>query len=119
MAIVREIQRKKGLVLVEWQNDTGMIFRSWLIPDIIDNVGSELQVTDPHVGIPYGESFSKYLQYPDDVAQDIEQELKKLGIWTWADLLSNVQLVRQAYQNVLGIRIAPLLAIAAKEQKRQ
>lgn len=115
---VRQITQKKGVVLVEWQNEERKIFRSWVTPAIITQEGSTLYVTDPHAGIPYGENFSKFLQYPDNIAQDIEQELKKLGIWTWADVLQHVHLVKQAYQSVLGIQVAPLLATAAKEAKK-
>lgn len=118
MVKIREISKKKGLVLVEWKNEAGGIFRSWVPPDIIQQEGSELYVSDPGIGIPFGVNFSKHLPYPEDVVQDIDRELKKLGVWTWSDVLTRTDLVKQAYQNVLAIRVADLLAIASKEQKK-
>lgn len=119
MTKVIEITRKKGLILVEWRNDEGGIFRNWITPDIIETQeGLDLQVTNPNMGIPFGENFSKYLPYSEDVVQDIDRELKKLGVWTWEDVLSRRDLVKQAYQNVLAIRVADLLAVAVKEQKK-
>jgi hypothetical protein len=119
MTDVIEISKKKGLVLVEWRNEEGGIFRNWITPDIIEtNGGSKLQVDNPGMGIPFGVNFSEYLPYPEDVVQDIDRELKRLGIWTWDDVLARRDLVKQAYQNVLAIRVADLLAVAVKEQKQ-
>lgn len=108
---------KNGLALVEFNTPDGNICRSWVKDDKISKQGSSNFVDNPQMGIPYGVSFAEHLQELGSIAQDIEQALYKNGIWTWQDVTTRTDLVKNAYAAALGAFSSDLIALAVKQQK--
>lgn len=118
MQVVCSIKaHKNGLALVEFNTPNGKICRTWVTDDKINKVGGNDLVTDPHMGIPYGVVFAEYLQEFGDLAQEIEQALYRNGIWTWTDVSTRTDLVKNAYAYALGMFTSDLIALAVKQQK--
>ena len=108
---------KNGLALVEFNTPDGKICRTWVTDDKINKVGGNDVVLDPHMGIPYGVAFSEYLQEFGDLSQGIEQALYRNGIWTWQDVTTRTDLVKNAYAYALGLFSRDLIVLAVKQQK--
>jgi len=99
------IQRKNGILLVEWI-DQGTPNRAWVTPDMIaEDSGASAIVDNPAAGIPYGVDFARLIVL-STTPEDIDREFKRRGIWTIADLRARpqeaVSAIQAAYQMDLG-----------------
>ena len=118
---VTVVTRKKGLGLVQYI-DGGAYWRNWVPLEIIEERGVDFYVIDPYRGIPYGENFSSFLTddgVSEEVANRIEFELKHTGVWTWADVVNNPNLVIRAYMSAHRAFAAPLIKYAVDQVRME
>lgn len=109
------VLRSKGAAsLVEWQDDAG-VHRNWLPVKVITHRGDETFVKDPAMGIPEGVDFADAIKGKVS-PKEIDQALKRAGIWTWADVLANPAIVVGVVTDTVGVANA-LLATAREEAK--
>ena len=99
------IQRKNGIMLVEW-TDQATPHRSWVTPDmIVEESGTTAIIDNPAAGIPYGVDFTRLIVL-STTPEDIDREFKRRGIWTIADLRARPQeavgAIQAAYRLDLG-----------------
>jgi hypothetical protein len=115
---VRLITRQKDLALIEWMEDEEAR-RSWLpAKEVAQWADGTFHATEPARGIPYGDDFlgSTKLQA---TANAVGKELRRRGIWTADDALSNAPAVFGALQTVYGLDVAGVLAAAAAYKREQ
>lgn len=116
--LVQKKAEKNGACLVEFYTEANRIIcRAWVPSATITARGANYLCDDPQQGIPYGVDFAAHLQHLGSVAQDIDQALKRNGIWTWLDVLDRTDLVKKAYAEALGIISRDLIALAVKQSK--
>lgn len=113
---VRVISRKNSAVLVEWvepgEEGRPHYFRS-IVPE------SELTLTgvreaehpNPAMGIPYGEPWEELIRVEVSPAQ-IANEMRRMGIWTLADLRAEPNTARAALQKVLALDVQRIRSAA-------
>lgn len=111
---VRIIRRKGGYALVQWVKDE-VSERAWVPLDIVDESGTSAEVEGPERGVPYGESWSRHIT-AEISPRVIEQELKRRGIWTFEDYMSQPEVVNGALLSAYK-QVHEQIAAAAKENK--
>lgn len=104
---VTVIRTKGKTSLVEWTDKDGLQ-RAWLP---IDKATKD----DPALGIPFGAEIAEALSIKVKPS-DIEQALRKAGIWTWDDVINQAPALPGILQDAFGV-LNQLLATARKEQK--
>lgn len=103
---------KNNISLVEWNNGTlqrGYIPNGLIIDDYVD--GKDLELA-----IPYGVNLEEIITLTVTVKQ-LDYELKKLGIWTYEDILLNSDRVLAALKSVYGLQLSKLQALAKRKLK--
>lgn len=112
MTDIKIISRRGQSALVEYLK-SGKLQRATVpVADIADDQISDYKLK---LGIPYGIEWSKYVRL-EATSQDLEQNLRRVGIWTKEDALNNAQRVLGAIQATYQIDLGTLLRIA-KEAK--
>lgn len=112
------VRRKNGLLLAEWSAD-GSLHRAWVTPDMVSaDRGQTADVVSPEMGIPYGVNFAQYVRF-DGLPETIDDELKRMGIWTFDDVKQRPDAARQALQSAYGFKLADLLNAAKRYEKDQ
>lgn len=102
--IVRRIEERKGMVLVEWVEDDELR-RSILPSSDVDENG---YCASPEMGLEYGVPWSNYFSYQlDPVA--LERSLRNAGVWTVEDLNRNPKLLQGAMVAIAGDMVQNLL----------
>ena len=112
---VKLIRRQGHAQLVEWHepgdDGTPRYFRSVLPWSALTVKGQEAEHDDPHRGIPYGEPWEEYLMeagVPEATAAVIANELRRMGIWTVAELQADPETARSAFQKGYGMDVQRL-----------
>lgn len=112
MIDVKIIKAKGQSALIEYQQN-GKIKRSTVrVDDITDGKISPYKLK---LGIPYGVEWSKVISL-QATADDLEQNLRRMGIWTREDALHNAQAVLGAIQKTYQVDLGAIMRIA-KEAK--
>jgi len=112
MITIKVISQRGQSALVEYIKDG--VLKRVTIPtkDIVDGQISNYKLK---LGIPYGIEWSKYIRL-DATPQDLEQNLRRAGIWTKEDALQNAQRVLGAIQATYQVDLGAIMRIA-KEAK--
>lgn len=84
---------------------------------MVNESGQTPTVSKPERGIPYGVDFSALVTLSAN-SKNLDEELKRRGIWTVADLRANPLEVMGALQATYGIDLAALLQ-AAKQYEAE
>lgn len=114
----RRIAHENGAVLVEWVNRLGNRHRSWIKPNmILEDNGPEIVVDGPERGVPYGDDLSKVFEINPEINRDFATALKEQGIWTYADIVLQPQVVFGVLQSVYGVALSDVLQSAAAATK--
>lgn len=112
MTDIKIISKRKQSALVEFIKSGELQRVTVPLADIVDGQISDYKLK---LGIPYGIEWSKYITL-DATPQDLEQNLRRVGIWTKEDALNNAQRVLGAIQATYQLDLGTLLRIA-KEAK--
>jgi hypothetical protein len=114
MINVKIIQRQSHSALVEWRENNKL--RRATIPTrtIFDDQVSKY---DLDLGIPYGLEWSELIKLSASPEQ-LEQELRRVGIWTAEDVLHNADKVRGAIQATYGVDLGKIMRVAKKERSK-
>jgi hypothetical protein len=112
MTTVKIISRQGQSALVEFTKNDRLQRATVPVEDIVDSQISDYKLK---LGIPYGIEWSKYIKL-EATPQDLEQNLRRAGIWTKQDALTNAQRVLGAIQKTYQVDLGTLLRIA-KEAK--
>lgn len=104
---VTTIRTKGHTSLVEWTDKDGLQ-RAWLPTN-------EVGKSDPSLGMPFGDEIAEALTVKAR-PKDIEQALRRVGIWTWDDVINQAPALPGILQDAFGV-LNQLLATARKEQK--
>lgn len=92
----RVMRVANGISLVEWTDAAGVLQRSWVTEDMIqEKEGNHATVIDPGAGVPFGVPFAQIVEFSAD-PKEFERELHKRGIWTTEDVRNNLGAVRNA-----------------------
>lgn len=111
---VKLILNKGGMSLVEWKaGDDKMPTRSWVKASDVEGD----QVEHPEHGVPYGLDFSRMIQLETVTPRDIMRELRKVGIWTVADLRDNPNLAVGAITSAYGMTLSTILQAVERSEK--
>lgn len=115
---VRVITRQKDVALVEWMEGEEAR-RSWLpAKEVAQWADGTYHATEPSRGIPYGDDFLTSTKLHATTGA-ISKELRRRGIWTADDALSNAPAVYGALQAVYGLDVAGVLSAAAAYKREQ
>lgn len=114
--IVNIVERVGQSLVVQWNDDEG-IHRS-IIPEELVN-GNVVDKKSLSMAIPYGVDWANVFdEIMNEVTPEVvATELRKRGIWTVEDLLSNSQAALGAIQEAYGVDFAKLLRAARKLTK--
>jgi hypothetical protein len=112
MITVKIISQRGQSALVEFIKNDRLQRATVPVRDIVDDQISDYKLK---LGIPYGIEWSKYITL-QATPEDLEQNLRRVGIWTKQDALKNAQRVLGAIQATYGTDLGTLLRIA-KEAK--
>jgi hypothetical protein len=112
MIDVKIIQGQGHSALVEWLE--GKRLKRVTIPTkvILDGQVSKY---DLELGIPYGLKWSELIKLSASSGQ-LEQELRRVGVWTAEDALNNAEKVRGAIQAVYSVDLGKIMRVAKKER---
>jgi hypothetical protein len=112
---VRVIAAEGKSALVEWADGAGLLRRAF-----VPRAKLEEDKADPgdlEKGIPYGVPWEEAVDLSNATPEAFADALRRLGVWTLADLEARPKLIRQALFNVTGITLAALHS-AAKRYER-
>lgn len=109
---IKIISRRKQSALVEFIKNDRLQRATVPVGDIVEDQISDYKLK---LAIPYGIEWSKYIRL-EATPQDLEQNLRRVGIWTKEDALNNAQRVLGAIQATYQVDLGTLLRIA-KEAK--
>ncbi len=104
---VTVIRTKGHTSLVQWVDKAGMQ-RAWL-------PSNKATKDDPSLGVPFGDEIADALTIRVKPG-DIEQALRRAGIWTWEDVMNQAPTLPGILQDAFGV-LNQLLATARKELK--
>ena len=114
---VRSISQAGNTVLVEWmvgeEIKRGYIAKNLIINGLVDE--SILEMATPY-GVEW-EKIDAKIPSADEFMASLAKELRKNGIWTWADIYTNVTTVQAAINQVTGATLAFFLTEAGKNIK--
>ena len=105
---VRVVQKKGMAALVEWLDANGTHRATIPVKAIRDN---KVAKDELDYGIPYGEPWEDLIVLAATPAV-IAEQLRKVGIWTYEDLLSRPNQALGAIQAAYGFDLAALLKAA-------
>lgn len=104
----RIVLRKSGMLLVEWSDEGQALHRAWVTPEMTkDESKGLITVVGPDRGIPYGVDWTELISL-SATPEGIDRELKRVGIWTEADLIAMPQQALGAIQAVYRFDLATL-----------
>ncbi len=104
--IVKVIERKGQVVLVEWQDAVGV--QRGILPAKVVGDGQNVEYQDLMAAMPYGIPWER-ITLPQITLAQFAQAFREKGIWTEQDLQRKLPLARQAIQEVFGINLSFLL----------
>lgn len=119
---VKIVQRVHGAVLVEYVEPDGSYGRT-LLPagEVGGRPGERAECADPTQGIPWGEPWDELLidgGVPAATAQAVANELRRVGIWTLAELQAQPQTALAAFQAGYGMDVQRLREAARLRNRR-
>ena len=85
--IVRVIQRGRGAVLIQWNEDKRSL-RGW-VPDVAIDSDQRVNTSELDKAIPYGIPFQDLLEDIIISKQQLIDELHRRNIWTEQDIINN------------------------------
>lgn len=105
---VKIISKRGQSALIEYIKDTRLKRVTVPVGDIVDDQISERKLK---MGIPYGVEWSQKIKLSAS-SQDLEQNLRRVGIWTKEDALGNANKVLGAIQATYQVDLGAILRIA-------
>lgn len=112
MIDIKIVSQRGQSALVEYIKDGQLERRVILASDIHDGQVNEYNL---NLGVQYGLKWSKLITL-QATSEDLEQNLRRVGIWTGEDALNNVEKLLSAIQRTYKVDLGVLLRIA-KEAK--
>lgn len=112
MIDIKIISQRGQSALVEYIENGQLERRIVLANDIHDGQVNEYNI---NLGVQYGLKWSKLITL-QATSEDLEQNLRRVGIWTGEDALTNVEKLLSAIQRTYKVDLGVLLRIA-KEAK--
>lgn len=110
------VRKTQDMLLVEWIDENGILQRHWVTHSMTSHADSKnVDVKSPRQGIPYGIDFT--YAFSHHLGKAVNRELRKRGLWTYADLQANPQGVLSALQSAYGSDLAKLLQFAKEYEK--
>lgn len=122
MQTVRIIRRQGAAALVEWYTapEGKPVYHRAVVPaDSVIVEGKQVRHPDPDLGIPYGVEWEPLLVgngVPAATAAVIANELRRMGVWTLADLEADPNGARTAFAVGYGMDVQRLRQAARREQ---
>jgi len=111
MVAVRLIGRKGPTALVEWQVGDDYA-RAHIPPEKIEN--GKVDANALEAGIPYGVPWEDFLRI-EVTAEMVARELRRMGIFTLADLKEQAPAAKRAVQEAVAFDIGELIRAAEQE----
>lgn len=112
---VKVIKNKSGTALVEWDN--GTLQRGYIPSTLIPN-DYFVNENDLQLAVPYGVQWEDILNLNVTIRQ-LDFELKKNGIWTFEDVLTNSDKVLNALKSVYGLELSKIQTIAKQQLTKE
>lgn len=114
---VQILQGSNDLVLVQWEDAAGILQRSWVAQNRLQNItGRNAEVENPSSGIPYGVEFWRLAKL-NASPKVLDRELKNRGIWTAADVRARPNEVIGALIATYGVDLSALLLALDEYEK--
>lgn len=116
--IVQVIERKLGAILVQW-NENDEICRGIIPEELLESDGITVRDELLSVSIPYGVDWETLLEGVVGLVTPaiIAGNLRKAGIWTAEDVLSNSKAVLGAIHNSYHVDMSAIIQLAKNKIK--
>lgn len=93
---VKKVSGKGASSLIEWTDAKGYICRAHVPNSELIKIDQEVYVDNPEEGIQYGMDWENFI--PAIEPEEIAQLLRKNGIWTYEDYLTNTPTVNSVFR---------------------
>jgi hypothetical protein len=100
---VRLVSKKGASSLVEWTDAKGYIHRAHVPSSELIKIDQEVFVENPEEGIQYGIDWESFIPQCDP--EEIAQLLRKNGIWTYEDYLTNTPVVNSVFREAATLSL--------------
>jgi hypothetical protein len=112
---VRVVAAEGKSALVEWTDGDDHLRRAFVPQAKLETGGADLETLGK--GIPYGVPWEEAVDLSRTTPEAFADELRRLGVWTLADLEARPKLIRQALFNVTGVTLAALHSAAKRHER--
>lgn len=100
---VKKVSGKGASSLVEWTDDKGYICRVIVPNSELIYIDQEVFVENPEEGQQYGMDWDSFIPNLDPL--EVAQLLRKNGIWTYEDYLTNTAAVNSVFRQAATLSL--------------
>jgi len=110
----RIVKMSGGNALLEWEDEHGYLQRGWLPIEQLPSaeVGEAFTLSSELLAscLPEGEDLTEYLVSKVPKPEEIQDFLRRRGLWTKEDVIGNPQQLVTALRYLMGLEVSEIIA---------